>query len=130
MTPSPSDWQRGAPLRLGVAVGLVAGAMLMLEIVVTRLFSVLCYYHFSFFAISLVMSGLVVGGLLAARWNATELPAATFENRLAWLALAFAVGTAAALTFMVRGRFDDPSAPPTLVAAALDALVFMPGLFA
>jgi hypothetical protein len=130
MTSTSSDWRQPSPLRLGAAVGLVAAAMLTLEIVVTRLFSVLFYYHFSFFAISLVMSGLVAGGLVAARWNAPELPQEAFENRLAWLALIFAVGTAAALAFMVHGRFDDPSAPPSLYAAALDALVFLPGLVA
>ena len=47
--------------------------MLLFEVVVTRLFSVLFYHHFSFFAISLVMSGLVIGGILASRWDAAGL---------------------------------------------------------
>ena len=45
------------PRALAFGVACVAGAMLLFELAVTRLFSVLFFYHFSFFAISLVMSG-------------------------------------------------------------------------
>ena len=54
----------GPPRRLMLAVALVASATLVEEILVTRLSSVLFYYHFSFFSIALVMSGLVIGGLI------------------------------------------------------------------
>ena len=45
------------PGRLAVAVACVASAMLLGEIIVTRIFSVLFYYHFSFLAFLLVMPG-------------------------------------------------------------------------
>ncbi len=63
------------------AVACVAGAMLLLEVVVTRLFSVLFFYHFSFFAISLVMSGLVIGGILVSRWNVGGMSERSFSMR-------------------------------------------------
>src|SRR5262249_42950577 len=118
------------PPRLALAVALVAAAMLLLEIVVTRLFSVLFYYHFSFFAISLAMSGLVVGGLVAGRWSAARIPASAFENRLATPALWFAVGTIGALGAMVGGRFDTSADALSVAAVTLHALVFLPGLVA
>jgi hypothetical protein len=61
---------------LAVAVACVASAMLLFELIVTRIFSVLFFYHLSVFAISLVMAGLVLGGIWAARWSVPgEAPA-------------------------------------------------------
>ena len=84
--------------RLPAAVACVAAAMLLFELVVTRIFSVLFFYHFSFFAISLVMSGLVLGGILAARWNVPAENADAFSTRLARLAWMFSVA------MLVAGR--------------------------
>jgi spermidine synthase len=44
---------------------LVSFASLLLELALTRLFSVVLYYHFAFLAISLAMLGLGVGGVFA-----------------------------------------------------------------
>lgn len=118
------------PLRIAASVALVAAAMLLLEIVVTRLFSVLFFYHFSFFAISLVMSGLVLGGLVAARSDATSMSVAAFERRLSALALTFAVCAAVALAIVVTFPLADANAPPDVFAVTRDALVFLPGLVA
>jgi hypothetical protein len=74
------------PRALVAAVACVAAAMLLFEVVVTRLFSVLFYYHFSFFAISLVMSGLVVGGRVfddgKIRYLVIDRSAATFMRHI------------------------------------------------
>src|SRR5258707_11842271 len=48
---------------LGVA--LVSFASLLLEISMTRLFSVVLFYHFAFFAISVALLGLGSGGVFA-----------------------------------------------------------------
>jgi hypothetical protein len=104
--------------------------MLLLEIVVTRLFSVLFFYHFSFFAISLVMSGLVIGGLLAARWDAHGMAEATFARRLGVLACLFSGATAAALLGLSVFARPDVAAMPSLPAVAAHALFFLPGLVA
>ena len=47
-------------------VGGSAAAVLFTEIVLTRLFSVLLFYHFSFLAIAIALFGLAGGGLSAA----------------------------------------------------------------
>ncbi|HVU01462.1 MAG TPA: hypothetical protein VHE30_06905 [Polyangiaceae bacterium] len=118
------------PVALRVAVACVAAAMLLTEIVVTRLFSVLFFYHFSFFAVTLVMSGLVVGGLLAGRWDARSLPERVFRDRLGLLALAFAAGTALALAVVVLVGESQPEGSPSALLVATRAAVFLPGLAA
>ena len=74
-----------APRALAFGVACVAAAMLLFELAVTRLFSVLFFYHFSFFAISLVMSGLVIGGIWSARWSAREMNEHAYRSRLSAL---------------------------------------------
>jgi hypothetical protein len=52
------------PLRAGIAVGLVAGCTLALQVVLTRLFSAVLFYHFAFLAISLALLGAGAGAIL------------------------------------------------------------------
>jgi spermidine synthase len=65
-----------------IAVALVSFASLLLELAMTRLFSVVLFYHFAFFAISVALLGLGSGGVFAhvrrqwlARWGVRELGA-------------------------------------------------------
>ncbi|MGZ4840453.1 MAG: hypothetical protein ACXV5J_01810, partial [Candidatus Angelobacter sp.] len=54
------------PLRaVMLAVALVSLASLLLELALTRLFSVVLFYHFAFFAISVALLGLGSGGVFA-----------------------------------------------------------------
>ena len=55
-------------------VGAAAGAVIMVEIVLTRLFSVLLYYHYSFLAVALALLGLTAGGISASRVRFAEFP--------------------------------------------------------
>jgi hypothetical protein len=48
-----------------VAVALVSFSSLLLELALTRLFSVVLFYHFAFFAISVALLGLGSGGVFA-----------------------------------------------------------------
>ncbi|HLW51221.1 MAG TPA: hypothetical protein VKW06_00120 [Candidatus Angelobacter sp.] len=48
-----------------VAVAMVSFASLLLELALTRLFSVVLFYHFAFFAISVALLGLGSGGVFA-----------------------------------------------------------------
>jgi spermidine synthase len=104
--------------------------MLLFEVVVTRLFSVLFFYHFSFFAISLVMSGLVVGGILVSRWNAGGLSERSFAIRLTVLSASFSAGTGAAVVGLVTTTELDTLKTPSLMGVAAHALLFLPGLVA
>ena len=48
-----------------VAVAAVAAALLMTELALTRIFSVVMYYHFAFLAISIALFGLSASGVFA-----------------------------------------------------------------
>ncbi len=56
----PLSW----PL-LYIAVALTTSATLLLELSLTRIFSVVFYYHFAFLAISIALFGLGVGGVFS-----------------------------------------------------------------
>src|SRR5437867_7498182 len=59
--------------KIYVSVGLTTLATLVLELSVTRIFSVVFYYHFAFLAISIALFGLGLGGVfsyLVANWKA------------------------------------------------------------
>ena len=67
-------------------------ATLMLQVLLTRIFSVTLWYHFAFMAISIAMFGLSVG----ATWvylRPQDFPVARTEERIAACALAFALAT-------------------------------------
>src|ERR1035437_3922641 len=56
-----------------LCVGLTTMATLLLELSLTRIFSVVFYYHFAFLAISIALFGLGAGGVfsyLVAGWKA------------------------------------------------------------
>src|SRR5438270_10433682 len=69
-----------------MAVALVSFASLLLELALTRLFSVVLFYHFAFFAISVALLGLGSGGVFA---HVRQQWLARFETRRlgAWLCL-------------------------------------------
>ena len=69
-----------APSQCFLAVGLMSFSALHLELGLTRLFSVVLFYHFAFLAISLALLGLGAGGVFAylgrgwlTRWSVRQL---------------------------------------------------------
>src|SRR3989440_5596224 len=52
-----------------LAIALVSFASLLLELSLTRLFSVVLFYHFAFLAISVALLGLGAGGVFAFVWK-------------------------------------------------------------
>jgi hypothetical protein len=58
---------RESPLLAGVA--LSSFSALLLELALTRLFSVVLFYHFAFLAISVALLGLGAGGVFAHLWR-------------------------------------------------------------
>src|SRR5258708_25993147 len=72
-TAMAGDDRAGLPSNPGImnrkmvmaAVALVSFASLLLELAMTRLFSVVLFYHFAFFAISVALLGLGSGGVFA-----------------------------------------------------------------
>ncbi len=64
--PLPADIQTPTHARtLLLGIGLSSFAALLLELSLTRLFSVVLFYHFAFLAISIALLGLGAGGVFA-----------------------------------------------------------------
>jgi hypothetical protein len=120
-----------APLRAAVAVGLVAGSTLALQVLLTRIFSAALFYHFAFFAISLALLGTGAGAiLLYLRPDWIERPSA--ERALARWTAAYGALLLVVPALLVRldysfDRFEvDLDFSVTLaLAALLAALPFL-----
>src|SRR5580658_2492078 len=100
LTPAKSagkSYSRSTP----IAVALMSFAALLLELGLTRLFSVVLFYHFAFLAISIALLGLGAGAVFAclrrvwlARWTIDQLGA--------WLCAANAVVIVAVLEVVLH----------------------------
>ncbi len=106
------------PLGLLGGVACVSAALLMIELALTRIFSVTMYYHFAFLAISIALFGLSASGvyvyLLRRRYRSGS------AHRLlaihAWL---FAIASVAALGALVRIHVGLNYSPANLVKMIL-----------
>jgi len=94
-------------------IALVSATLLMTELALTRIFSVIMYYHFAFLAISIALFGLSASGVFAyvARgW----LGRYSVGRLLAVESLVYAVATLVALFFLVRLRVGLSYSPENL----------------
>jgi spermidine synthase len=82
-------------------VALVSGTLLMTELALTRIFSVIMYYHFAFLAISIALFGVSASGVLVyiARRTLERRPT---DQLLAGAALVYAACTVVSLFVLVR----------------------------
>jgi hypothetical protein len=94
---SPRAGAAVSALRFYVGLFLVAACTLMLQIVQTRILSVVTWYHLAFFAISMAMFGLTAGAvwLYLRRDRFTDR---TLSHDLSYYSTAFAVSIALSLT--------------------------------
>jgi hypothetical protein len=95
-------------------VALISCTLLMTELALTRIFSVVMYYHFAFLAISIALFGVSASGVFA------YVARRRFERRatdalLATTALLYTVCTIVALFFLVRLRVGLSYSPRNLV---------------
>src|SRR6516162_4677088 len=104
--------QRSLPLFL-IGLFLVCLCSLMLQILETRLLSVIAWYYLAFFAISMAMFGMTAGSLLVyskERWFPAER---LFEN-LVWICSAFAIAVEVSTlllistVLMIGGKTEFP----------------------
>src|SRR5438477_1165880 len=100
---SPPARQAGASPRQLLGVGLTSATLLMTELALTRIFSVIMYYHFAFLAISIALFGLSASGVFAyvAR---RRLDRVSTDALLAAESLIYAVCAIVALFWLVRLR--------------------------
>src|SRR2546423_4655636 len=94
-------------------VALVSATLLMTELALTRIFSVVMYYHFAFLAISIALFGLSASGVFAyvAR---RRLDRVATHLLLAVESLVFAAATVVALFVLVRLRVGLNYSPRNL----------------
>ena len=112
------------------AVACVSSALLMTELALTRIFSVVMYYHFAFLAISIALFGLSASGVFAfIRRNV--LARSEPGPQLAARSLVFAACTIVALFALVRLRVGLNYSPRNLLLMltiyALAAVPFFTG---
>src|SRR5689334_932929 len=97
----PSSSASRVPAWILFGVAIVSGSLLMIELSLTRIFSVTMYYHFAFMAISIALFGLSASGvyvfLMRERWRGVET-----ERLLVRHAIAFTAATVFALAVLVR----------------------------
>src|SRR5258708_5051470 len=79
---------------------LICMCVLMLQIIETRLLSVMAWYHLAFFAISLAMFGMTAGSLFVY-FKARFFPPPRLLEHLAWIAAAFAIAVVASTLSVV-----------------------------
>ena len=103
-------------IRTYLGVGLVTLATLLLELLLTRIFSVTLYYHFAFMVISLALFGLGLSGVMLYL-RQDSFPEAKLSPLLARYSRRFAVTTVIALIYVVNHS----------LTGTIDAL--MPGRF-
>src|SRR5438132_2950757 len=112
------------------AVALVSGSLLMTELALTRIFSVVMYYHFAFLAISIALFGLSASGVFAYVFRA-RLDRHPADALLARQAVVYAIATIVALFVLVRLRVGLNYSPQNLmlmlVIYALAAVPFFAG---
>ncbi len=92
------------PVRaLGPAIFLVSLAILLVELLLTRIFSVVMFHHFSFLAVSLAMLGLGLGGLLV-----NLLPRVFRADNVERLGPYLCIGFAVTLIVAANVSFNTP----------------------
>src|SRR3982074_2770884 len=111
-------------------VALISATLLMTELALTRIFSVVMYYHFAFLAISIALFGLSASGVFAyvAR---RRLDRYSTDTLLARQSVIYALFTLVALFALVRLRvglnYSRQNLVLMLTIYALAALPFFTG---
>ena len=107
-----------APTYLGVAMTTLA--TLILELSLTRVFSVVFYYHFAFLAISIALFGLGAGGVFS--YVVAARAGDTF-GKLGWMAAMNGVAVVLALT-VIMTRTGQPGAGTLALVYFVSAVPF------
>src|SRR5256885_12724742 len=111
-------------------IALISATLLMTELALTRIFSVIMYYHFAFLAISIALFGLSASGVFAFTFRKT-LDRFSTDALLSTESVVYALCTLVALFFLVRLRIGLTYSRQNLILMltiyALAALPFFTG---
>jgi hypothetical protein len=87
---------------------LLCMGVLLLQIVETRVLSVISYYHLAFFAISMAMFGMTAGALIAY-FNQARFAPEHLLGHLSWIGCAFALATVLSTVVLISTVLLDAS---------------------
>src|SRR5262245_56244075 len=92
----------GMPRKTAFLAGLflLCACVLILQIVETRILSVISFYHLAFFAISMAMFGMTAGALIVYFNQAFFAPERLLAH-LSWIAAAFALAVVLSTVFLI-----------------------------
>jgi hypothetical protein len=113
-------------------VFMLCMSVLMLQIVATRMLSVISYYHVAFLAISMAMFGMTAGALIVHARQEVFQPKNLLAH-LAWIAGAAAISIVVSTVILISTVLLDPSAGILLSAVLwlkLIAAMIPPYVFA
>lgn len=91
-------------MRIRLGMGLLSAATLLLQVALTRIFSVAQFYHFAFLIVSLALLGFGASGSLLVLFS--RLRSATL---IPWYCLGFTLTTVLAYLFINQAPFDSYS---------------------
>lgn len=117
----------GSPRFLTIVIAAAAGALLIQQVMLTRVFSAIVFYHFAFVAVSLTMFGLTLGAIrVFVQWRGYEQQALLekLPSLLARSSVFSALGVAALLLPEIGIPYLD-----SVLLAVLVALVFFTQAF-
>ncbi len=109
------------------AIFLVSFSILLLEITLTKIFSVTLWYHFSYFVISLAMFGIGFGGIIVYLWK-EDLQSFIRENTYylsLLLALSIVICLKIVLAYYLPSTIDWTIIVPSLYIYVICTLPFV-----
>src|ERR1700741_1872831 len=86
---------------------VICMCVLMLQIIETRILSVISYYHLAFFAISMAMFGMTAGSLIVHFNQQIFAPERLFDN-LRWIAALFGLLVALSTILLISTVIIEP----------------------
>ena len=104
------------PVSFLIGVFLICASGLMLQIVETRVLSVISWYHLAFFAISMAMLGMTAGSLLVY-FKPRLFPAESPNRVLAWLSAALALSVAVSTLVLITSVVPSGMANTVVMTA-------------
>lgn len=100
----PRSGSSSSAVSVLIGMGLLSGAVLLLQVTLTRFFSIAQFYHFAFLVVSLALLGFGASGSILAIWP--RLREVAFSP---WYALGFALTLLLAYVFANHLPFDSYS---------------------
>src|SRR6516162_8594105 len=97
---------------------LICMCVLMLQIIETRVLSVIAYYYLAFFAIGMAMFGMTAGSLFVYFWESL-FPRERLLANLVWICAAFAVAVVVSALLTITTVLTADLTKTELVMAAV-----------